>query len=168
MTLIARVLNQSLNTHSAAFQWVCMSWFGLKGFSVSPGSEGQMRSLGWAFATRTCEKYPNLISSCSISSFHKRIRKRIKIILYGLIHYMMYRKRYNLACAPTEDSDQPVHQRSLIRVFDASSMGCQGSNVSSGGRLRLWSDCVDTQTGLNLHYTHKPTCLWWTLARIIL
>ena len=41
-------------------------------------------------------------------------------------------KRYMVACAPIEDSDQSVHARSLIRVFDRSSMGSQGSNVSSG------------------------------------
>ena len=63
-------------------------------------------------------------------------------------------KRYTLACVPIEDSDQPAHPRSLIRVFDGRSMGSKGSNVSSGGKLRLWSDCEDTQTYLNLHYTH--------------
>ena len=43
---------------------------------------------------------------------------------------------YMLACAPIEDSDQPAHPRSLIRVFDRSSMGSLGSIVSSGGKLR--------------------------------
>ena len=29
---------------------------------------------------------------------------------------------YNFPCAPIEDSDQPAHPRSLIRVFDGRSM----------------------------------------------
>ena len=52
---------------------------------------------------------------------------------------------YNFPCAPIEDSDQSAHPRSLIRVFDGRSMGSQGSDVSSGGTLRLLSDCVDVQ-----------------------
>ena len=39
--------------------------------------------------------------------------------------------------APIQDSDQPAHQRSLIQVFDACSMGTQGFNVSSDIRLKL-------------------------------
>ena len=46
-------------------------------------------------------------------------------------------KRYKLACAPIEDSDQPAQMRRLIRVFDGRSMGSQGFSVSSGGKLRL-------------------------------
>ena len=44
---------------------------------------------------------------------------------------------YKLANAPIEDSDQPVHPHSLIRVFDGYSMASQKSNVSSGRKLRL-------------------------------
>ena len=46
-------------------------------------------------------------------------------------------KRYKLACAPIEDSDQPAHARSLIRVFDGRTIGRQVFNVSSSGKLRL-------------------------------
>ena len=31
-------------------------------------------------------------------------------------------------------------------VFDERSIGSQGSNVTLGGKLRLWSDCADPQT----------------------
>ena len=37
-------------------------------------------------------------------------------------------------------------------------VGCQGSNVFSDGKLRLWSDCVDAQANLSLHCTPKPSC----------
>ena len=46
-------------------------------------------------------------------------------------------KRYKLACAPIEDSDQPVHPQSPIRIFDGHSMGRQGSNISSGRKILI-------------------------------
>ena len=56
-----------------------------------------------------------------------------------------------------EDSDQPAHPRSLIRVYDWRSMGSIESCVSSGGLHRLSPDCAAAQTGLNLSCTHMPT-----------
>ena len=41
----------------------------------------------------------------------------------------------NLAFAPIDDSDQAAHMRSLIRVFDGRTIGRQGLNISSGGKL---------------------------------
>ena len=38
-------------------------------------------------------------------------------------------KIYKLACASIEDSEQPVHPQSLIRVFDGCSMGSQVSRT---------------------------------------
>ena len=36
---------------------------------------------------------------------------------------------HNIACVPSEDSDQPAHPRSLIRVFAGHSVDSQGSKV---------------------------------------
>ena len=44
---------------------------------------------------------------------------------------------YKSPCAPSEDSDQPAHQRSLIRVFVEHLMGSRGSKMSSGGQKIL-------------------------------
>ena len=38
-----------------------------------------------------------------------------------------------IACVPSEDSDQPAHQRSLIGVFAGHALGNQGSIALSGG-----------------------------------
>ena len=46
-------------------------------------------------------------------------------------------KRDTFVCAPIEDSDQPAHLYSLIRVFYVRSMGSIGSNISSDRKLRL-------------------------------
>ena len=40
---------------------------------------------------------------------------------------------YKIACAPSEDSDQTAHSRSLIRVFAVHSVGSLGANASLGG-----------------------------------
>ena len=77
-------------------------------------------------------------------------------------------QRYKLGCAPNEYSDQPAHPRSLVRVFDGRTIASKGSNVSSDGKLRLWSDIVDIQTDLNFHCSHMPTCtLGWILGHIM-
>ena len=56
--------------------------------------------------------------------------------------------RYNLACAPIEDSNLTAHPRSLIRVFDGRSMGRQESNS--------YSDCADVHTDFN----RSCTTMW--------
>ena len=59
-------------------------------------------------------------------------------------------------CAPREDSDQPRHPPSLIRVFAVRSMGSQGPlEASSCGQRRLWSDWADAQVDLSLHRAHS-------------
>ena len=75
----------------------------------------------------------------------------------------MPNKRYKLACAPIEDSDQTAQMHSLIRVFDGYSLGSQWFNVSSCRKLRHWSDGADVQTGKNLCCMHT----WVKVFRII-
>ena len=65
---------------------------------------------------------------------------------------------YKIVCAPSDDSDQPVHSRSLIRVFAGHSVGSQGSKVSSGGQRTEWSDCADGQADLCLRMSHMQSC----------
>ena len=47
-------------------------------------------------------------------------------------------------------SDLPANPRNLVKVFDGCSVGSQGSNISSVGELKLWSDCADVQADLIL------------------
>ena len=46
-------------------------------------------------------------------------------------------KTYKMACAPSEDSDQPGHLPSLIRDFAVHSMGSLGNKLSSCRQQRL-------------------------------
>ena len=56
--------------------------------------------------------------------------------------------------APSEDSDQPGHPPSLIRVFAVHSMGSLGLKVSSCGQRRFWLDWADAQADLSLRWAH--------------
>ena len=58
--------------------------------------------------------------------------------------------------APSNDSDQPKHLPSLIRVFTVCSMGSSGTKLSSCGQRRLWSDWADAQADLSLRWAHMP------------
>ena len=69
-----------------------------------------------------------------------------------------------LRCAPSEDSDQPGHPPSLIRVFAVCSMGSWGLKVSSCGQWRLWSDWADAQADLSLRWVHMSFCWFCHVA----
>ena len=75
-----------------------------------------------------------------------------------------YDKTNKMAFALSEDSDQPGHPPSLIRVFAVRSMGTWGPNVSSCGQRRLWSDWADSQTDLCLRWAQWPICWSWHAA----
>ena len=64
-----------------------------------------------------------------------------------------------MICAPSEDSTQPGHPPSLIRVFAVRSMGSHGPNVSSCGQRWLWSDWADVQADLSLRWAQLS--FWW-------
>ena len=49
-------------------------------------------------------------------------------------------KTKKMTFVPSEDSDQPGHPPSLIRVFAMRSMDSLGPNFASGGQRWLWSD----------------------------
>ena len=54
-------------------------------------------------------------------------------------------KTNKMACAPSEDSDQPGHP----------------SKLSSCGQQRLLSDWADAQADLSLRWAHMPFCWFW-------
>ena len=55
---------------------------------------------------------------------------------------------------PSEDSDQPAHLRRLIRVFAGHSLVHHGSDVSSGGGSKDWSDCADAHADPSFNLVH--------------
>ena len=61
---------------------------------------------------------------------------------------------YLWICAPSEDSDQPAHSHSLIRIFTERILDSQGCEVSSCGQRRHGLDCPGVQADLSLRLTH--------------
>ena len=59
-------------------------------------------------------------------------------------------KTNKLACAPSEDSDQPGHPPSLIRVFTVCMKKAWVLSYPLSAQRRLWSDWADAQADLSL------------------
>ena len=57
-------------------------------------------------------------------------------------------------CAPSEDSDQPGHPPSLIRVFAVRMKKAWVLCYPLSAQRRLWSDWADAQADLSLRWAH--------------
>ena len=64
-------------------------------------------------------------------------------------------KTNKMACAPSEDSDQPGHPPSLIRVFAVRMKKAWVLSYPISAQRRLWSDWADAQADLSLSWAHS-------------
>ena len=64
-------------------------------------------------------------------------------------------KTNKMACAPSEDSDQPGHPPSLIRVFAVRMKKAWTLSCPLSAQRRLWSDWADAQADLSLRWAHS-------------
>ena len=114
----------------------------------------RMRRLIWIFAERTCVKgtysdvAAHIIWSQGIFPYPLTDMNNQKISLCFSRHYRLVissafessrQKTYRQTIAPSDDSDQDAHSRSLIRIFTERILYSQGCTVSSCGQWRLWS-----------------------------
>ena len=67
-------------------------------------------------------------------------------------------KTYKMGFAPSEDSDQPVHPSSLIRVFAIRMKKVWVLSYPLKAQRRLWSDWAVAQVYLSLRWARKPFC----------
>ena len=67
-------------------------------------------------------------------------------------------KNNEMACAPSEDSDQPGHTPSLTKVFAVRMKKAWVLCYPMSAERRLWSDCADAQADLSLRWTHRSFC----------
>ena len=65
--------------------------------------------------------------------------------------FQLYDKTNKMNCAPSEDSDQPGHLPSLIRVFAVRMKKLWVLSYPLSAQRRLWSDWADAQTGRTCH-----------------
>ena len=63
-------------------------------------------------------------------------------------------KTYNKTCATSENSDQPAHLRSLMRVFAARMKKAWVLSYPLSAQQRLWSNWADAQADLSLHWAN--------------
>ena len=61
-------------------------------------------------------------------------------------------------CAPSENSDQPRHPPSLIRVFAIRMKKAWVLSYPLSAQRRLWSDWASAQSDLSLRWAHMPFC----------
>ena len=59
-----------------------------------------------------------------------------------------------MTCAPIEDSDQPGHPPSLIRVFAVRMKKAWVLSYPLSAHRRLWSDQAESQADLSLRWAH--------------
>ena len=63
-----------------------------------------------------------------------------------------------MVCAPTEDSDQPGHPPSLIRVFAVRMKKAWVLSYPLSAQRRLWSDWADVQADPSPRWAHRSVC----------
>ena len=63
-------------------------------------------------------------------------------------------KAYLRTCALSEDSDQPAHSRSLIRIVTGRNLDSKGCKVSSCEQRKRRSDCADALDDLSFRRAH--------------
>ena len=76
------------------------------------------------------------------------------------------RKTYLTTCAPNEDSNQPAHPRSLIRVSVVRMKTPSILGYPKCAQSRFCSDCAIAQADLNLRYAHMSEVTFLTLRLI--
>ena len=99
--------------------------------SIYSGEAAWLRRLAWTLAVRVCYN--------KHSRFSRNVRKR------------------TLGRAPSEDSDQPAHSRSLIRFSTGRISDSQGYKDFACGQRRHWSNCADAQADLSLCWVSEGT-----------
>ena len=84
-------------------------------------------------------------------------RTRCYYLKYNYI-WAASRQNQQNGCVPSEDSDQPGHLPSLIRVFVVRMKKAWLLSYPLSTQRRLWSDWADAQADLSLRWAHMPFC----------
>ena len=77
------------------------------------------------------------------------------VFKYGKIYEPHHDKTNQMACAPSEDSDQPGHPPSLIGVFAVRMKKAWVLSYPLSAKRRLLSDWADAQVDLSLRWAHS-------------
>ena len=134
--------------------------------SGGSGETARMRRLAWTFAARIGDKYQvRLTRPKYVGQMKKQwsgtytIEFHIKILPLrhqtGKEHkWAASWQNHQCGCASSEDSDQPGHPPSLIRVFAVRIKKAWVLSYPLIAQRRLWSDWTDAQADLSLRWAH--------------
>ena len=81
--------------------------------------------------------------------------------------YICTTNKYNRTGAPSEDSDQPAHSRSLIRIVTGRFLDSQECKVLHADN-EDWLDCPDAQADLSLRLAHRPEGTFSAFTAVLL
>ena len=76
---------------------------------------------------------------------------------------LQHNKTNKMTCASSEDSDQPGHPPSLIRVFPVHMKIIWVLSYPLSAQRSLWSDCAGVQADLSLRWVYRSFC-WFCHA----
>ena len=74
---------------------------------------------------------------------------------FTLTYESCHDKTNKMACVPSEDSDQPGHPPSLIRVFTVHMKKAWVLSYPLSAQRRFWSDWADAQADLSVRWVHS-------------
>ena len=77
------------------------------------------------------------------------------LFLFSWIFEPLHDKTNKMACAHSEDSDQPWHPPSLLRVFAVRMKKAWVFSYPPCAQRRLWSDLADAQADLSLRWAQS-------------
>ena len=101
--------------------------------------------------------------TCCGYSLESPIPVEVILILHKIIIEPPHDKTNKMVCADSEDSDQPWHPPSLIRVFSVRMKKAWVISYLLSARRRPWSDWLDAQADLILRWVHSSFC-WFCHA----
>ena len=118
-------------------------------------------SLFGDYSRRLKLPYETLIRTCTfiiwisrgISTFQTHVNTA-SLIVHTNEKWATTWQNQHIECAPSEDSDQPGHPPSLIRVFAVRMKKAWVLRYPLSAQRRLWSDWADAQADLSLRWVH--------------
>ena len=110
----------------------------------------------------------SLKGSSSVAAAY-RLESLKDLMLQSLanLYQPQHNKTSKMAWVPSEDSDQPGHPSSLIRVFTVRMKKAWVLNYPLSAQRRLWSDLADAQADLCLRWAHSHF-VSFVMSRLIL
>ena len=105
-------------------------------------------------STQSTQNYRCILSVRSVSSHRINTRHQSGTWLLHMRDEPQWETMYLRTCVPGEDSDQPAHPGSQIRVFVVRLCKPSSLGYLLGAQRRLRSACADAQADLSLHWAH--------------